>query len=183
MRHCKCSIWPRIVTTCCMRFTVVLLVDCERSKRPVAVPRRRATSLKWLCSVHRCALHMVCVWAVSNHEIARDLTWNRLLLSNLVCLRYILSVWTQQEARRACLVHFVRGGQCPMSHIGLFCRFWYLLNNTVTTGPLSGVPMRPSTPHVYLLPMCNVCDHPNKAALPYGASTSGFRPRCPVAPP
>ena len=52
-------------------------------------------------------------------------------------------------------------------HIGLFCRCWYLLNNTATTGPLPGVPMRPSTPHVYLLPMCNVCDHPNKAALPY----------------
>ena len=52
-------------------------------------------------------VHTVCVWAVSNREIARDLTWNRLLLSSLVCLWYILSAWTQQEARRACLVHLV----------------------------------------------------------------------------
>ena len=67
--------WPRITTTCCMRCTVALLVDGERNKRPVAVPRRRAISLKWLC-VCIVALRVVCFWAVSNHEIARDLTWN-----------------------------------------------------------------------------------------------------------
>ncbi len=60
-----------------MRCTVVLLVDGERSKRPVAVPRRRATSLysELALRVHRTvALRVVCFWAVSTHEIELDLT-------------------------------------------------------------------------------------------------------------
>ena len=48
-----------------------VLVDGERSKRPVAVPRRRATSLKWLCvCIVACyTTRGVLFWAVSIHEI------------------------------------------------------------------------------------------------------------------
>ena len=55
-----------------MRFTVVLLVDGERSKRPVAVPRRRATSLKWLLRVHRSLTRGVLLGGFKPRDRARS---------------------------------------------------------------------------------------------------------------